>query len=72
MEYRRVAVGDMDYVLYWRTHPWDHAPGSLIVEEAGGSYVELKASSSDDGEPLSNVVFGRPGLVERIAATLAG
>ena len=44
----------------------------LSVEEAGGSYVELKASSSDDGEPLSNVVFGRPGLVERIAATLAG
>ncbi|MGH9157455.1 MAG: hypothetical protein ACRD1K_16840 [Acidimicrobiales bacterium] len=21
--------------LFWRTHPWDHAPGVLLVEEAG-------------------------------------
>ncbi len=45
VEYRRVAHGEMDYVFYWQTNPWDHAPGSLIVAEAGGRSCRL------DGQP---------------------
>jgi fructose-1,6-bisphosphatase/inositol monophosphatase family enzyme len=35
-EYTQVASGQKDYVHYYRLLPWDHAPGALIVREAGG------------------------------------
>jgi len=35
-EYTQVALGLKDYVVYYRLLPWDHAPGALIVREAGG------------------------------------
>ncbi len=36
IEYPDIAEGATDFVLYWRTLPWDHAPGSLLVAESGG------------------------------------
>jgi fructose-1,6-bisphosphatase/inositol monophosphatase family enzyme len=35
-EYARLARGDRDFALYYRLFPWDHAPGALLVREAGG------------------------------------
>jgi fructose-1,6-bisphosphatase/inositol monophosphatase family enzyme len=35
-EYTQIALGLKDYTLYYRLLPWDHAPGALIVREAGG------------------------------------
>jgi fructose-1,6-bisphosphatase/inositol monophosphatase family enzyme len=35
-EYTQIASGQKDYVHYFRLLPWDHAPGALIVREAGG------------------------------------
>lgn len=35
-QYPRIALGQNDIALFERTLPWDHAPGSLFVEEAGG------------------------------------
>ncbi|MEP7052275.1 MAG: inositol monophosphatase family protein [Pseudomonadota bacterium] len=35
-EYTQLALGLKDYVLYYRLLPWDHAPGALILREAGG------------------------------------
>lgn len=36
-DYLRLLTGAMDFLLYWRTMPWDHAPGAIIVLEAGGT-----------------------------------
>ncbi len=36
VDYPRLAEGAADYALYWRGRPWDHAPGSLLLTEAGG------------------------------------
>jgi fructose-1,6-bisphosphatase/inositol monophosphatase family enzyme len=36
IEYPAVVEGGQDFVLFWRTLPWDHAPGALLVEESGG------------------------------------
>ncbi|MCZ3389747.1 MAG: inositol monophosphatase [Actinomycetia bacterium] len=33
--YPKTATGEFAYALYWRTLPWDHAPGALIAEEVG-------------------------------------
>ena len=36
IDYPQVADGELDFVLFWRTLPWDHAPGTLLLTEAGG------------------------------------
>jgi fructose-1,6-bisphosphatase/inositol monophosphatase family enzyme len=37
IDYPKLAEGEADAVLYTRPNPWDHAPGGLIVAEAGGA-----------------------------------
>lgn len=34
--YPRLVLGTYDITLFQRTLPWDHAPGALFLEEAGG------------------------------------
>ncbi|CCH79401.1 Inositol monophosphatase family protein [Nostocoides japonicum T1-X7] len=56
VDYPRLIEGATDYLLYSGTHAWDHAPGTLMVAEAGG------ASGHPDGtayRPLADP----PGLV---------
>jgi fructose-1,6-bisphosphatase/inositol monophosphatase family enzyme len=36
IDYGRLASGEADHAVYVRTQPWDHAPGSLLLREAGG------------------------------------
>ncbi|ATO16296.1 inositol monophosphatase [Micromonospora sp. WMMA2032] len=35
-EYLDILTGAQQFVLFWRTLPWDHTPGTLLVREAGG------------------------------------
>ena len=35
VEYPLIAEGEQDFAVFGRTLPWDHAPGALLVEEAG-------------------------------------
>lgn len=41
VDYPLVAEGGQDFVAFRRTLPWDHAPGTLLVEEAGGTVRRL-------------------------------
>ncbi|MEU2944784.1 inositol monophosphatase family protein [Nocardiopsis alba] len=36
VDYPRLAEGGLDFMLFSGTRPWDHAPGSLLLTEAGG------------------------------------
>ncbi len=36
LDYLRLARGEMDFILFGRAWPWDHAPGALLVREVGG------------------------------------
>ena len=36
VDYPWLAQGRVDAIVYSRTMPWDHAPGSLFIEETGG------------------------------------
>ena len=44
-QYPRLVLGQNDISLFERTLPWDHAPGSLFLAEAGGK------TARPDGEP---------------------
>jgi len=37
IDYPLLAEGAIDFLIFWRTLPWDHAPGTLLVEEAGAT-----------------------------------
>lgn len=71
--YPQLVLGTTDVALFARALPWDHAPGTLLVTEAGGRAARL------DGAPY-RMTDHRPGLLvaatdqlwERAAAVLAG
>lgn len=44
-EYLGLAAGHIHYAVFTRLLPWDHAPGTLLVREAGGHVAYW------DGEP---------------------
>ncbi len=46
-EYRLVAGGHADFLLYGRLYPWDHAPGWLLHQEAGGYSARFDGSAYD-------------------------
>ncbi|MGH9295934.1 MAG: inositol monophosphatase family protein, partial [Acidimicrobiales bacterium] len=61
-----VAAGRLDAFYESDLAPWDHAAGSLVVREAGGSAEELGGLLG--GEPT--LVAAAPGLGEHLAALL--
>ncbi|HKY96131.1 MAG TPA: inositol monophosphatase family protein [Kiloniellales bacterium] len=36
IEYLRLLEGEMEFSLFTKLMPWDHAPGCLLLQEAGG------------------------------------
>lgn len=47
VDYPRLVEGAADYALFWRPQPWDHAPGALLLTEAGGVVGALDGSPYD-------------------------
>ena len=59
VDYPHLVEGDADVVLYGRrANPWDHAPGSLLLTEAGGFAGTHDGRRYRPGDPLQ--VDGRP------------
>ena len=44
-QYPAIVHGLQNFAIYWLTLPWDHAPGALFLEEAGGKAARF------DGHP---------------------
>lgn len=54
IDYPSLIDGGRDFIVYWRTLPWDHVPGALLLTEAGGVAVRVTgepyvAASPGDG-----------------------
>lgn len=47
VDYPQIAEGGADYILYVTTKPWDHAPGSLFITEAGGMSAYADGTAYD-------------------------
>jgi fructose-1,6-bisphosphatase/inositol monophosphatase family enzyme len=45
LEYTGVLKGTKEFVIYHRLLPWDHAPGALILTEAGGRVEHLDGTA---------------------------
>lgn len=51
VDYPDVIGGVLDFVLYWRTRPWDHAPGALLLSESGGTARRPDGTAYRPGTP---------------------
>ena len=57
MDYRRAAEGLYGFVAMATLTPWDHAPGTLLVQEAGGE-VRLDRKAYDPSIEAGTLVSG--------------
>ena len=46
-EYPAIVRDEQQFAFFWRMLPWDHAPGILFVEEAGGVAWHLDGTPYD-------------------------
>ena len=73
-QYPRIVLGVNDLAVFERTLPWDHAPGALFVNEAGGKVARPDSSAyvigADPGKGL--LAACSPAMWERAAAIIYG
>lgn len=55
-EYPAIVRGGQNFVVFWRGLPWDHAPGTLFLEEAGGRAARFDGSPYRPAEPGSGIL----------------
>ena len=48
--YPQLIDGTHDFLVFWRTLPWDHAPGVLIAQESGCHVARLDGSRYQPGQ----------------------
>jgi len=57
--YPDLVRGAVDFILFWRTLPWDHAAGALLVGEAGGRVARLGGRRYNPGDNGSGLLVAR-------------
>ncbi|WP_443972020.1 inositol monophosphatase family protein [Sphingobium sp. CR28] len=71
-QYPRIVLGVNDVAVFERTLPWDHAPGALFVNEAGGKVARPDGSpyriGADAGRGL--IAACSPAMWDRAADIL--
>lgn len=70
LEYPAIATGEQDFVLFWRTLPWDHAPGALLVQEAGGRAARPDGTPYDPTDSRAGLLVARSDRVWELARTM--
>lgn len=71
-EYLALVTGAQDFALFWRTKPWDHLAGALLLSEAGGRVAQLDASPYDARRPRPGLLAAATPAIWREVATAAG
>jgi fructose-1,6-bisphosphatase/inositol monophosphatase family enzyme len=70
-DYLDMVEGAKDYVFFTRTLPWDHAPGALLVHEAGLRSARPDGSEYFPGDDRPGLLTAHPTVWERIATALS-
>ncbi len=69
-EYPDLVTGQHSYLFYWRTLPWDHAPGVLVATEAGGRAVRPDGTDYRPDRPGTGLIVADATIVERVLENL--
>ena len=62
VDYPKLVEGAADYIVYRGTKPWDHAPGALLLSEAG---AYLGSFGGQDYDPMEVTRGGLLGAADR-------
>ena len=72
-QYPRIVLGQNDLALFERTLPWDHVPGALFLEEAGGKIARLDGGRYDYWDQGRGLLgASTPAIWDAAAAVLYG
>lgn len=72
-QYPRLALGTNDVALFHRTLPWDHAPGALILSEAGGRVARFDGTPYRVGTKETGMLgASSPAMWDKVAAIVFG
>jgi fructose-1,6-bisphosphatase/inositol monophosphatase family enzyme len=72
VDYPKLVEGEADYLVYRGTQPWDHSPGSLILEESGafvGTFAGGRYRPQQD-PPTGIIATADEELYQRVLAHL--
>lgn len=70
-QYPRLVLGQNDISLFERSHPWDHAPGALLLNEAGGRLARRDGTPYIIGDKRTGLLgASSPRMWDRAAAIL--
>jgi fructose-1,6-bisphosphatase/inositol monophosphatase family enzyme len=70
-QYPRLCLGVNDVSVFRRTLPWDHAPGALFLNEAGGRAARWDGTPYRVGDGMTGMLAASsPKMWERAAAIL--
>lgn len=72
IEYPDLVLGATNYILYWRTLPWDHAPGVLLAAEAGFVSVRPDGSPYEPHSTASGLLVAPADLAAELREHLLG
>ncbi|MFC4173720.1 inositol monophosphatase family protein [Microvirga sp. GCM10011540] len=58
-DYPSIVKGTQNFLMFWRLLPWDHAPGALLVTEAGGHVARLDGSEYRPSDQRPGLLVGQ-------------
>ncbi len=67
IEYSALIAGEIDFLVYWRTLPWDHAPGGLLAEAAGLRVARPDGTPYCPGDGRLGLIAATPEVWDRVA-----
>ncbi|MFJ9557570.1 inositol monophosphatase family protein [Nocardiopsis sp. NPDC101807] len=70
VDYPLLFEGGQDFLLFHRTMPWDHAPGSLMLTEAGGVCLRPDGGEYRPGDDAVGLLCASDGECWKTARSL--
>ena len=70
IEYGALVRGEIDFLFYWRTLPWDHAAGALLVAECGLKVGRTDGTPYVPGDGTSGLLSATSEVWERLATEI--
>jgi len=66
-----VAMGGLDAAMEWGTPLWDLAATQILIEEAGGRYIEVNQIDVPGERRFHSAVFGKSAVAGHLAEIIA-
>ncbi|WP_028648273.1 inositol monophosphatase family protein [Nocardiopsis sp. CNT312] len=70
VDYPHLFEGELDFIVFGQTCPWDHAPGTLMLAEAGGTSLRPDGDGYRPGDATVGLLNAADGECWKTARSL--